>query len=418
MNEIAQNSDIILFIDELHTLVGAGAAEGAIDASNMLKPALARGELQSSARPRLTSTASTWRTTARSSGGSSRSASTSPDRGDGRDPEGPARALRAAPPRRHHRRDARGRRRARRALHHRPLPARQGHRRHRRGRVTRAHQVDAGPARVARSRGGDRDHAAREGGRDRGAELRERREPARPGARAHQQEAQQEEWRSGESGERPVIDEEEIAFIVSLWTGIPVFKLTEAETQKLMRMEDELHKRVIGQDEAIKAVSQAIRRSRAGLKDPKRPIGSFIFLGPTGVGKTELARTLAEFLFGDEDALIRIDMSEYMEKLSVSRLIGSPRATSATRRAASSPRPCGASRTPCSCSTRSRRRTRTCSTSCSRCSRRAGSRTPRGARGLQQHHRDHDLERRRLRDRQEHRPRVHGRRRDRLPTRT
>ena len=109
-----------------------------------------------------------------------------------------------------------------------------------------------------------------------------------------------------------------------MWTGIPVFKLTEAETQKLMRMEDELHKRVIGQHAAIEAVSKAIRRSRAGLKDPKRPTGSFIFLGPSGVGKTELARTLAEFLFGDEEAMVRIDMSEYMEKHSVSRLVGSP----------------------------------------------------------------------------------------------
>ncbi|HYI81365.1 MAG TPA: AAA family ATPase, partial [Thermoleophilaceae bacterium] len=118
--------------------------------------------------------------------------------------------------------------------------------------------------------------------------------------------------------------EEEIADIVSMWTGIPVFKLTEAETQKLMRMEDELHKRVIGQNAAIEAVSKAIRRSRAGLKDPKRPTGSFIFLGPSGVGKTELGRTLAEFLFGDEDAMVRIDMSEYMEKHSVSRLVGSP----------------------------------------------------------------------------------------------
>ncbi len=134
----------------------------------------------------------------------------------------------------------------------------------------------------------------------------------------------EEQWRSGETGERPTIAEEEIADIVSMWTGIPVFKLTEAETQKLIRMEDELHKRVIGQQPAIEAVSKAIRRSRSGLKDPKRPTGSFIFLGPSGVGKTELARTLAEFLFGDEEAMVRIDMSEYMEKHSVSRLVGSP----------------------------------------------------------------------------------------------
>jgi ATP-dependent Clp protease ATP-binding subunit ClpC len=134
----------------------------------------------------------------------------------------------------------------------------------------------------------------------------------------------EDQWDAGESGERPAVGEEEIADIVSMWTGIPVFKLTEAETKKLVRMEEELHKRVIGQNVAIEAVSKAIRRSRAGIKDPKRPAGSFIFLGPSGVGKTELARTLAEFLFGDEDAMVRIDMSEYMEKHAVSRLVGSP----------------------------------------------------------------------------------------------
>jgi ATP-dependent Clp protease ATP-binding subunit ClpC len=120
------------------------------------------------------------------------------------------------------------------------------------------------------------------------------------------------------------VDEEAIAEVLSVWTGIPVYKLTEEETAKLLRMEDELHKRVIGQEDAIKAVSQAVRRTRAGLKDPKRPSGSFIFLGPSGVGKTELAKTLAEFLFGDESSLIQLDMSEYMEKHTVSRLVGSP----------------------------------------------------------------------------------------------
>ncbi|HRW39784.1 MAG TPA: AAA family ATPase, partial [Aquihabitans sp.] len=120
------------------------------------------------------------------------------------------------------------------------------------------------------------------------------------------------------------VDEESIAEVLSLWTGIPVYKLTEEETAKLLRMEDELHKRVIGQEQAIKSVSQAIRRTRAGLKDPKRPSGSFIFLGPSGVGKTELAKTLAEFLFGDEQSMISLDMSEYMEKHTVSRLVGSP----------------------------------------------------------------------------------------------
>src|SRR6201982_4107274 len=120
------------------------------------------------------------------------------------------------------------------------------------------------------------------------------------------------------------VDEEAIAEVLSIWTGIPVYKLTEEETAKLLRMEDELHKRVIGQEDAIRAVSQAIRRTRAGLKDPKRPSGSFIFLGPSGVGKHETAKTLAEFLFGDETAMVQLDMSEYMEKHTVSRLVGSP----------------------------------------------------------------------------------------------
>ena len=134
----------------------------------------------------------------------------------------------------------------------------------------------------------------------------------------------EEQWQTSESEEQPEIGEEEIADVVSMWTGIPVFKLTEAETQRLINMEEELHKRVIGQHEAIVSVAKSIRRSRAGIKDPKRPTGSFIFLGPSGVGKTELARTLAEFLFADEDAMIQVDMSEYMEKHSVSRLVGSP----------------------------------------------------------------------------------------------
>ncbi|MGH3100058.1 MAG: AAA family ATPase, partial [Thermoleophilia bacterium] len=132
------------------------------------------------------------------------------------------------------------------------------------------------------------------------------------------------EWKSGDMDVVAEVDEEQIAEVLASWTGIPVFKLTEEETAKLLRMEDELHKRIVGQDDAIHSVSQAIRRTRAGLKDPKRPSGSFIFLGPSGVGKTELSRTLAEFLFGDEDALIALDMSEYMEKHTVSRLIGSP----------------------------------------------------------------------------------------------
>jgi ATP-dependent Clp protease ATP-binding subunit ClpC len=136
--------------------------------------------------------------------------------------------------------------------------------------------------------------------------------------------ARQEEWEQRRQSFRPVLGEEEIAFIVSRWTGIPVTRLQEAETARLLRMEEEIHEQVVAQEEAIRAIARSIRRSRAGLKDPKRPIGSFIFCGPTGVGKTELARALAKFLFADESALIRVDMSEYMEKFSVSRLIGAP----------------------------------------------------------------------------------------------
>jgi ATP-dependent Clp protease ATP-binding subunit ClpC len=132
------------------------------------------------------------------------------------------------------------------------------------------------------------------------------------------------EWKAGEMDVLSEVDEEEIAEVLAAWTGIPVYKLTEEETEKLLRMEEELHKRIVDQSEAVTAVSKSIRRTRAGLKDPKRPSGSFIFLGPSGVGKTELSKTLAEFLFGDEDSLIQIDMSEYMEKHTVSRLIGSP----------------------------------------------------------------------------------------------
>ena len=132
------------------------------------------------------------------------------------------------------------------------------------------------------------------------------------------------EWKAGDMDVVAEVTDEEIAEVLATWTGIPVFKLTEEETARLLRMEDELHKRIIGQEDAVRAVSQAIRRTRAGLKDPKRPGGSFIFAGPSGVGKTELSKTLADFLFGDEEALIQLDMSEFMEKHTVSRLVGSP----------------------------------------------------------------------------------------------
>jgi ATP-dependent Clp protease ATP-binding subunit ClpC len=132
------------------------------------------------------------------------------------------------------------------------------------------------------------------------------------------------EWQASISAEQPQVGEEEIAEVVAMWTGIPVTRIAEEESERLLHMEDDLHKRVIGQQEAIEIVSKAVRRARAGLKDPKRPIGSFVFLGPTGVGKTELAKALAEFMFGSEDALIKIDMSEFMERHNVSRLVGAP----------------------------------------------------------------------------------------------
>ncbi len=164
------------------------------------------------------------------------------------------------------------------------------------------------------------------------------------------------------------VDAQDVAEVVSRWTGIPVTRMLASEREKLLHMEDELHRRVIGQEQAIAAISDAVRRSRAGLNDPRKPIGSFIFLGTTGVGKTELAKALAEFLFNDDSMMTRIDMSEYQERHSVSRLVERLRDTSVTTRAASSPKPCAASPIRSCCSTRSRKRTPTSSTFSCRCS--------------------------------------------------
>jgi ATP-dependent Clp protease ATP-binding subunit ClpC len=165
----------------------------------------------------------------------------------------------------------------------------------------------------------DKEEAVRDQNFERAAGLRDRERELQGEIRRHQ-----EEWEKERQTHRPTIDEDGIAFIVSRWTGIPVTRLQEAETQRLLRMEEELHSSIVAQEQAIQAIARAIRRSRAGLKDPRRPIGTFVFCGPTGVGKTELARALARFLFADDQALIRVDMSEYMEKFSVSRLIGAP----------------------------------------------------------------------------------------------
>jgi ATP-dependent Clp protease ATP-binding subunit ClpC len=326
LKEIKTRGDIVLFIDELHTLVGAGAAEGAIDAASILKPMLARGELQ-------TIGATT------------------------RDEY-----------RKHLEKDAALERRFQ------PIEVNEPTVAHTieilkglRDRYEAHHRVNfTDDALVAAANLADRyisdrflpdkaiDLIDEAGSRmrirrmtappdvrevdEKIAEVRLKKESAIDGqdferAAALRDEERQlqdersrreQEWKSGEMDILSEVDEEEIAEVLSLWTGIPVFKLTEEETEKLLRMEDELHKRIVTQNEAISAVSRAMRRTRSGLKDPRRPAGSFIFLGPSGVGKTELSKALAEFLFGDEDSLIQLDMSEYMEKHTVSRLIGSP----------------------------------------------------------------------------------------------
>jgi ATP-dependent Clp protease ATP-binding subunit ClpC len=326
LKEIRTRGDIVLFIDELHTLVGAGAAEGAIDAASILKPMLARGELQ-------TIGATT------------------------RDEY-----------RKHLEKDAALERRFQ------PINVEEPTVAHTieilkglRDRYEAHHRVSfTDDALVAAANLSDRyisdrflpdkaiDLIDEAGSRmrirrmtappdvrevdEKIAEVRLRKESAidaqdfekaaslRDEERQFVEERQrrEREWKSGEMDVLSEVDEEEIAEVLATWTGIPVFKLTEEETEKLLRMEDELHKRIISQEDSITAVSKAIRRTRAGLKDPKRPSGSFIFLGPSGVGKTELSKALAEFLFGDEAALIQLDMSEYMEKHTVSRLIGSP----------------------------------------------------------------------------------------------
>ncbi|MCX7620276.1 MAG: ATP-dependent Clp protease ATP-binding subunit [Acidimicrobiales bacterium] len=326
LKEIKTRGDIILFIDELHTLVGAGAAEGAIDAASILKPMLARGELQTIGATTLDEY------------------------------------------RKHLEKDAALERRFQQVRVEEPSVAhtieilkglRDRYEAHHR--VTITDQALVAAANLADRYISDRhlpdkaiDLIDEAGSRlrikrmqtppdfreleNQIAQVQQQKKEAVEAQRFEeagrlrdkekellaQKEAKEQEIKASGVDLFDEVDEEAIAEVLSIWTGIPVYKLTEEETQKLLRMEEELHKRVVGQEDAIKAVSQAIRRTRAGLKDPKRPGGSFIFLGPSGVGKTELAKTLAEFLFGDEQALIQLDMSEYMEKHTVSRLVGSP----------------------------------------------------------------------------------------------
>ncbi|HEY8028753.1 MAG TPA: ATP-dependent Clp protease ATP-binding subunit [Gaiellaceae bacterium] len=327
MKEIMQRGDIILFIDELHNLVGAGAAEGAIDAASILKPALARGELQTIGATTLDEYRKYLERDAALERRFQQVRVEEPSVDD------TVQILRGLRDRyeAHHRvkiTDEALRASAEladRYIQDRHLPDKAIDLIDEAASRIRIRSMSAPPRYRELEEEIDRVRKEKEASIE--AQEFEKAASLRDKERKLTQKKREleEQWRSAENlEEQPEVGEEEIADIVSMWTGIPVFKLTEAESQRLIRMEEELHKRVVGQEEAIVAVSKSIRRARAGIKDPKRPTGSFIFLGPSGVGKTELARTLAEFLFGDEDALIQVDMSEYMEKHSVSRLVGSP----------------------------------------------------------------------------------------------
>ncbi|WP_375480703.1 ATP-dependent Clp protease ATP-binding subunit [uncultured Jatrophihabitans sp.] len=326
LKEIRTRGDIIMFIDEIHTLVGAGAAEGAIDAASILKPMLARGELQTIGattldeyRKYLEKDAALERRFQPIQVGEPSVAHT-------------IEILKGLRDRyeAHHRISitdaalvsAAGL--ADRYISDRFLPDKaidlidEAGARMRIRRMTAPPDLREFDERIADVRR-EKESAIDAQDFEKAASLRDREKTllAEKGKR-------EQEWKAGDLDVVAEVDDEQIAEVLATWTGIPVFKLTEEETARLLRMEDELHKRVIGQEQAIKAVSQAIRRTRAGLKDPKRPGGSFIFAGPSGVGKTELSKTLAAFLFGDDDALIQIDMSEFHDRYTVSRLVGAP----------------------------------------------------------------------------------------------
>lgn len=326
VSEVQESNDVILFIDEIHTLVGAGAAEGAIDASNILKPTLARGELQVIGA----TTSDEYRKYIEKDAALERrfqpiyisepSIEETIDILQGLRDKYEAhhkikindQALEAAA------------RLSARYVSGRFLPDKA------------IDLVDEAASRIKLQNTisppdmkkveiqlnkiiKEKESTIKLQEFEKAAQLRDKEKKLET-----ELQKMKEKWETGRKINKVEVTEEDIAEIVSSWTGIPVFSLKEEETQKLLRMEDELHKRIIGQDEALISISKAIRRTRAGMKNPKRPIGSFIFLGPTGVGKTELARSLAEFLFGDENTMISLDMSEYMEKFAVSRLVGAP----------------------------------------------------------------------------------------------
>src|SRR5574341_652698 len=326
VKEIQQANNVIMFIDELHTLVGAGAAEGAIDASNMLKPALARGELQCIGA----TTMDEYRKYIEKDRALERrfqAIHVGPP-----SVEETIRILREIKDRyeTHHQAIitdeavVAAARLSERYIADRFLPDKAidvideaGARARLKG-MTLPPELREMENEVERLRA-QKEDAIRTQAFEVAARLRDSERKLR--AELEERKAR---WKEARAKEKTVVTAEEIAYIVSKWTGIPLHQIEEEESAKLMRMEQELAKRVVGQIEAIESVSRAIRRSRAGIKNPNRPVGSFIFLGPTGVGKTELAKALAEFLFGAEEALIRVDMSEYMERFSTSRLIGAP----------------------------------------------------------------------------------------------
>jgi ATP-dependent Clp protease ATP-binding subunit ClpC len=326
LKEIRTRGDVILFIDELHTLVGAGAAEGAIDAASILKPMLARGELQTIGA----TTLDEYRKHLEKDAALERRFQ--PIKVEEPTVPHTIEILKGLRDRyeAHHRVTITDQaivaaaNMADRYISDRHLPDKAIDLIDEAGSRLRIRRMQAPPDykeledEIATVRN-EKEAAIEAQQFERAASLRDREKEL-----LEQRTAKEVEFQAEGVDLFNEVSEESIAEVLALWTGIPVYKLTEEETAKLLRMEDELHKRVIGQHDAIKAVSQAIRRTRAGLKDPKRPSGSFIFLGPSGVGKTETAKTLAEFLFGDEHALIQLDMSEYMEKHTVSRLVGSP----------------------------------------------------------------------------------------------
>ncbi len=326
MNEIRESKDTVIFIDELHTIVGAGGAEGAIDASNMLKPALARGELQCIGA----TTLDEYRKYIEKDGALERRFQ--PVMVDQPSIEDTIQILMGL-------RDKYEAHHGVKITDEAVIQAVKLADRYMNDRFFPDKAIDVIDESCARARLSvstvpaeihelekkleevvkEKEAAIRGQEYEKAARLRDKEKDLR----AKRNEFKK-SWTESKRDKEVEVNEDLIASVLSTMTGIPMVKLAEEETQKLLRMEDELRKRVVGQDEAVAAVSRAVRRNRVGLRDPKRPIGSFIFLGPTGVGKTELARALAAFLFDDEDALIRVDMSEYMEKFSVSRLVGAP----------------------------------------------------------------------------------------------